>query len=115
MPLKISPLIWSTEAGYFQQVGGKIGKPTLRLDINPLALTPDGLNYLRGMLNGILMLPWPWWGYARVSRIDMAVDHGVSRSPTGYGTCPSAQPARRSVVSTKSGPSTRAPRRAVPS
>jgi hypothetical protein len=72
--LKTSPLIWSAEAGYFLQVGGKNGRPTLRLDINQLALTPDGLNYLQGMLNGIFDLPWPWWGYARVSRIDIAVD-----------------------------------------
>jgi hypothetical protein len=26
------------------------------------------------MLNGIFMLPWSWWGYARVSRFDIAVD-----------------------------------------
>ena len=26
------------------------------------------------MLNGIFNLPWPWWGYARISRLDIAMD-----------------------------------------
>ena len=75
VPLNASPLIWSPKAAYLLQIGPKKDKhPDLRLDINPGALTPSGMQHLREVLDTICGVPWPCWAFARVSRIDVAVD-----------------------------------------
>lgn len=80
IPTSTDPLIWSQSAGYLIQAGPKKGKkPYLRLDINPLALTPFGMTHLIEKLEDIFCVPWPTWRFARVSRIDIAIDfYGVS-------------------------------------
>ena len=86
VPLSTSPLIWSPDAGYYLQAGPKAPKTSkgadkawIRLDINPRCLTPEGLSYLCILLKDIFEIPWSVWGFARVSRIDVAVDlHGVA-------------------------------------
>ena len=80
VPLSTAPLIWSKDAGYLLQAGPKQGqKSFFRLDINPLALTPSGMAHLIEKLDDIFGVPWPAWRFARVSRIDVAVDlYGVS-------------------------------------
>ena len=80
VPLSQSPLIWSPKTAYLLQVKPKKGKkPWLRLDLNPDALTPSGMVHLCDMLQHIFGVPWPTWRFARVSRIDVAIDlWGVS-------------------------------------
>ncbi len=76
VPLSLSPLIWSSKTAYILQVEPKKGKQhhDLRLDINPDALTPGGLQHLREVLDAVFGAPWACWAFARVSRIDVAVD-----------------------------------------
>ena len=80
VPLSSKPLIWSPGTAYLLQVGPKKGKkPWLRLDINPDGLTPSGMAHLREKLEEVFGVPWPTWRFARVSRIDAAIDlHGVA-------------------------------------
>ena len=44
------------------------------LDLNPEALTPSGMAHLCDMLQHIFGVPWPTWRFARVSRVDVAID-----------------------------------------
>jgi hypothetical protein len=80
VPTSKTPLNWSSKVAYLLQVGPKKSKkPWLRLDINPEALTPTGMAHLEEKLAEVFGVPWPTWRFARVSRIDVAVDlHGVS-------------------------------------
>ena len=60
------------------QVKPKGKQPYLRLDINPDALTPPGMQHLHWVLDSVFGVPWPCWAYAHVSRIDVAGDlYGV--------------------------------------
>lgn len=80
VPLSTSPLIWSKKAGYLLQAGPKGNKPApcLRLDVNPEALTTSGMAYLEQTLGLLCEAAWPCWRFARVSRLDIAIDvYGV--------------------------------------
>lgn len=80
MPIDTAPLIWSPKAAYLLQIGPKKGKkPWLRLDINPEGLTQQGMAHLADKLDHLFGVAWSTWRFARVSRIDVAIDlHGVA-------------------------------------
>jgi hypothetical protein len=80
VPKQASPLIWTNETAYVLQIAPKNDAiPFFRLDINPQAFTPRGLDHLRFMLDDVFNIGWLSLKNASVTRFDTALDlHGVS-------------------------------------
>jgi hypothetical protein len=80
VPISEKPLIWSKETAFLLQAVPTDPKKSLfRLDLNPTALTIEGLRWVDEVMRVVFDLSWPTWRFANVTRIDFAVDlHGVS-------------------------------------
>lgn len=70
-----TPSGWSDKSGFHIGAGPtKVGTARIRLDINPLCLSPKGFGHLREVVEKVLLIGWHNVQLARVSRIDAAID-----------------------------------------